>query len=188
MVHSSSSESDNSDDPNPAPPRRKNGLPEPAVLINRQRSIAADWDEVREFLRQLPSRLAPSSFSVCLLSDLGMRRYNKRFRHKSASTDVLSFPSGENGNKPRRYLGDILISAETARASAQRYGLRVEEEVKILALHGLLHLLGYDHENDAGRMARQERRWRIKLGLPQTLTERSRGRAPRGIGARGRAS
>ena len=188
MVHSSSSESENSDDGNPAPPRRNNGLPQPAVLINRQRTIKADWEEVRVFLRQLPSRLAPHSFSVCLLSDPGIRRYNKQFRHKTESTDVLSFPSGERGNDPGRYLGDILISAETARANARRHGLRLEEEIKILVLHGLLHLLGYDHESDAGRMARQERIWRFKLGLPTTLTERSRGRASRGMIPRGGAS
>ena len=188
MVHSSNSESENSDDGNAAPPRRKNGLPEPALLINRQRAIEADWVEVRDFLRQLLARLARSSFSICLLSDLGIRRYNKQFRHKNEATDVLSFPCGERGDEQQSYLGDILISAETARANAERYGLRIEEEIKILALHGLLHLLGYDHENDGGRMARLERRWRRKLGLPQTLTERFREQLPDGTCFRGRYS
>lgn len=144
------------------------------LLLNRQRLVRADWAEVRDFLQQLPRRLAGSAFTVCLLSDRAIRRYNKQFRHQDKATDVLSFPTEPPGLQSPEYLGDILISAETARQNAQRYGLRVEEEIKILILHGLLHLWGYDHESDGGRMAAVERQWSRKLGLPQNLTGQAR--------------
>lgn len=149
-------------------------LPGAALLINRQRAVPADWSEVEVFLGQLSRRLAKSSFSVCLLSDQGIRRYNKRFRHKNQATDVLAFPADGQGAEEKCYLGDILISVETARANAARYGLGLEEEIKILALHGLLHLMGHDHETDRGRMAREESRWRARLGLSTSLTSRAR--------------
>ena len=145
---------------------------EEVLLLNRQRLVVGNWAEVRDFLWQLPRRLAGSSFTVCLLSDRAIRRYNQRFRHQDKATDVLSFPVEREGGSTQGYWGDILISAETARQNAQRYGWRVEEEIKVLILHGLLHLRGYDHENDNGRMARMERRWSRKLGLPQNLTGR----------------
>lgn len=85
-----------------------------------------------------------------------------------SATDVLSFPDGENGR-----LGDILISAQRAQRQAEDYGHSVEEEIKILVLHGLLHLLGYDHERDQGKMKRAEMRWRLKLGLDAALIERT---------------
>ncbi|MBI3894381.1 MAG: rRNA maturation RNase YbeY [Acidobacteria bacterium] len=166
----SSPESDDSDNGIPA-----SWLPEreEVLLLNRQRLVQGNWTEVRDFLRQLPRPLASSAFTVCLLSDRGIRRYNKQFRHQDKATDVLSFPAQQPGQTSQDYLGDILISAETARENARRYGLRVEEELKVLILHGLLHLLGYDHENDGGRMARIERQYSRKLGLPQNLTERA---------------
>jgi probable rRNA maturation factor len=71
-----------------------------------------------------------------------------------------------------------LISVETARENARRYGLRLEEEIEVLALHGVLHLLGYDHERDAGEMARVERRWSERLGLTENLTGRAHRRGP----------
>lgn len=148
--------------------------PEAPALINRQRVAQADWSRVRAFLRQLSSDVARASFGVCLLSDRGIRRYNKRFRRQDRATDVLAFPAGARGTEDKSYLGDILISVETARRNAPRYGLRLEEEIKILALHGLLHLLGYDHENDAGRMAREERRWCSRLALSRGLIQRDK--------------
>lgn len=114
---------------------------------------------------------------MCLVSDRVIRSYNRRFRRQDKPTDVLSFPAEEPGRPAQQYLGDILISAETARCNARQYGLRVEEEIKVLILHGLLHLLGYDHENDRGGMARVERHWSQKLGLSQNLTRRTRQRA-----------
>ncbi|MCH6554084.1 MAG: rRNA maturation RNase YbeY, partial [Acidobacteria bacterium] len=85
---------------------------------------------------------------------------NRRYRKRSAVTDVLSFSLRENG-----YLGEVVISAPTARRQARRYRHRVEEEVKLLLLHGVLHLLGYDHETDRGQMARREHTLRRRLGL-----------------------
>jgi probable rRNA maturation factor len=84
-------------------------------------------------------------------------------------TDVLSFPSDERG-----YLGDVVIAAGVARRQALRAGHSLQTEVRVLALHGLLHLLGYDHERDAGRMARLEARLRRLGGLREGLIERHR--------------
>jgi probable rRNA maturation factor len=94
---------------------------------------------------------------------------NGRFRGKDEATDVLSFPTGGRGR-----LGDIAISLGRARLQAREFGHSTETEVRVLMLHGLLHLLGMDHEADAGRMARAEKRWRTRLGLPGGLIERVR--------------
>lgn len=98
-----------------------------------------------------------------------MRALNRQFRGKDAVTDVLSFPSGERG-----FLGDIVIASGVATAQAKAAGHSVQTEVRVLALHGLLHLLGYDHDADHGRMARVEMRLRKKAGLKEGLIERSR--------------
>ena len=166
---------------------------EGVLLVNRQRAARADWDEVRRFLSRLSSEanrsrsggdVSRSGFAVCLLSDAGIRRYNKRYRGADYPTDVLSFPAKNGRNGSSAYLGDILISVETARANARRYGLRLEEEIEVLALHGVLHLLGYDHERDTGEMARVERRWSERLGLPESLTGRAGSRGAGGLGRR----
>ena len=141
-------------------------------LIHRQRMIAADWREVEDFLGRIPPVLASFPYSICLLSDRAIRRYNERFRQKNEATDVLSFPTGRIEPWEEDYLGDILISVETAQRNAGRLGLRVEDEIKALILHGLLHLLGQDHERDGGQMARNERRWAVRLGLTQNLLDR----------------
>ena len=93
---------------------------------------------------------------------------NGEHRGKPEPTDVLSFP----GVAP--HLGDLAISIQRARRQAREFGHAPEEEVRILILHGLLHLLGMDHENDDGRMDRAERRWRARLGLACGLIERVR--------------
>jgi probable rRNA maturation factor len=157
---------------------------EPAMLINRQRSVRADWAAVRKFLDELRSRVAKRPFTICLVSDRSIRRYNKQYRQKDQPTDVLSFPAG-NGAEPPGYLGDILISVETARRSAARFRLALQEEIKILSLHGVLHLMGYDHETDRGRMARAERLWSDRLRLGANLSARSAARTAR---PRGRES
>ena len=92
----------------------------------------------------------------------------RQFRKKDYATDVLSFPSGEADP-----IGDIAISMNRARAQAKEFGHTADEELRILLLHGVLHLLGYDHETDDGEMAKTEARWRKKLGLPLSLTERA---------------
>jgi len=141
-------------------------------LIHRQRSISADWKEIENFLDRIPAALAPFPYTVCLVSDRSIRGYNRRFRQKNEATDVLSFPMGTPLSGEEYYLGDILISVETARRHAARFGVRLEDEIKALILHGLLHLMGHDHERDHGQMARSERRWAARLGLQQGLLSR----------------
>lgn len=143
------------------------------VLLNRQRRVKLRLPELRQFLLRLQREVAPvRAFSLCLVSDAAMRRYQRRFRGKDAPTDVLSFGSGNGGG---RWAGDLLISAETARRQARRLGHTAETEIKVLALHGLLHLLGFDHQapRETVRMAGAERRWRRRLALPESLTERA---------------
>ena len=130
---------------------------------------------MEDFLARATPALAHSPYSVGLVSDAAIRRYNARFRGQDEATDVLSFPAATHGKDENGYLGDILISAETARRHAANYGVRLEDEIKALILHGLLHLLGQDHERDGGQMARSERRWGARLGLPQTLLARRNG-------------
>lgn len=135
---------------------------------NRQRRVAFDEKEFDRFIRSIGRQVARGKeFAIVIGSDESLRDSNRRFRGKPGVTDVLSFPDGESGR-----LGDILISAGRAAKQAGRFGHKVEDELKILALHGLLHLLGYDHETDDEQMRRAEKRWRRKLGLPHSLTER----------------
>jgi probable rRNA maturation factor len=104
---------------------------------------------------------------VLITSSAELRRLNLRFRGKNEATDVLSFPSADGS------AGDIAISAEVSARNARRLGHRAADELKILILHGLLHLAGYDHETDGGEMARKEARLRRVLGLPTALLERT---------------
>jgi probable rRNA maturation factor len=105
---------------------------------------------------------------VAITSDARIHALNRQYRHKDAPTDVLSFASGEPG-----HLGDIVIAAGVARRQAKAAGHSLQTELRVLALHGLLHLLGYDHEHDNGQMARLERRLRARGGLREGLIERS---------------
>ncbi|HZR30448.1 MAG TPA: rRNA maturation RNase YbeY [Terriglobales bacterium] len=108
--------------------------------------------------------------NVLVTSSRQLRQLNRRYRGKDKATDVLSFPAGSHENG---FAGDIAIAAEIAAQNARRYGHKPADELKILTLHGILHLAGYDHERDNGRMARREAQLRVKLGLPASLTERS---------------
>jgi probable rRNA maturation factor len=142
---------------------------DPAWYWNRQRKISFDDDEVVSFMQRVAREVGRGrEFAVLVASDAAVRHANAKFRGKHASTDVLSFPDGEQGR-----LGDILISAFRAQRQARQHGHRVEDELKLLILHGLLHLVGYDHESDQGHMRRVESRWRKKLGLEPSLTERA---------------
>ena len=119
------------------------------------------------------ARIAPAAakgdLSLAIVSDRRMRALNRQFRGKDQVTDVLSFPSSERG-----FLGDVVIAAGVSRRQARDAGHSEATELRVLALHGLLHLLGYDHEADGGRMARAEARLRKKAGLPEGLIERTR--------------
>ncbi len=107
------------------------------------------------------------SVSVEVCSMRKIAEFNLRFRHESGPTDVLAFEDGEADETGLRHLGDILICAKIAEANGKVRGHSFDEEFRRLMLHGLLHLAGYDHETDEGRMARKERGICAKLGLPE---------------------
>jgi probable rRNA maturation factor len=117
--------------------------------------------------RAAPAR-ARGEVTVALVSDGRMRALNRAFRGKDFATDVLSFPAGS----PPPFLGDIVIATGVARRQAAEAGHSIGTEFRILALHGLLHLLGYDHERDKGQMKRLEARLRRAAGLEDGLIER----------------
>ena len=111
----------------------------------------------------LAGQTLPSQCVTCLITtDKELRSLNRKFRGKDYATDVLSFPAE-----------DIAISFDRAAVQAAERGHKVEEELRILMLHGLLHLAGMDHETDSGAMARAEVKWRKRLGLPTGLIERA---------------
>ncbi len=133
----------------------------PARRVGRRR--------IRAFAESLINELAPGQAFTCLVtSDAELRRLNREFRKKDYATDVLSFPAGDFGDS----LGELAISFDRADAQAAELGHPAEQEIEILMLHGVLHLLGMDHENDSRRMAKAERRWRRHFGLPPGLIER----------------
>ncbi len=142
-------------------------------LIYEARTGSLHRRELERFAARLRREVAGGREFVCLIAgDARLRELNRRFRGKDRATDVLSFPPGEG-----RWLGEMAISIGRAREQARGEGHAVGVEVKILMLHGVLHLLGMDHERDGGAMQRAERRWRDKLGLPAGLIERTRGSA-----------
>lgn len=111
--------------------------------------------------------------TVLLTGDLSIRRLNRQFRGKNTATDVLSFPAQKLLPNRENVEGDLAISVPTARRQAAEQGHTLATEIKVLILHGLLHLAGYDHETDEGQMARRERLLRGRLGLPEGLIERT---------------
>ncbi len=119
--------------------------------------------------------------TVLLTDDAGIRRLNRRFRGKNKATDVLSFPAAKPSAGPSfGVAGDLAISVETAARQAEAEGHRLSTELRVLMLHGMLHLAGMDHETDKGEMAAREAELRRKLRLPLGLIERvelPRGRA-----------
>ncbi|HEV2446461.1 MAG TPA: rRNA maturation RNase YbeY [Candidatus Sulfopaludibacter sp.] len=141
--------------------------PEGSTVTFRRVPTSLRRRPIGDFVRRLEREVAKGRPFDCLITgDADLRRLNRDFRGKDYATDVLSFPT------PGRRLGDLAVSLARARAQARDFGHSAEAEIRILLLHGLLHLLGYDHETDNGRMARAERRWRARLGLPNGLIER----------------
>jgi probable rRNA maturation factor len=135
------------------------------------------------WLREAAPPRAGGAVTIALVSDATMRRLNRQFAGKDKATDVLSFPASERGSRDPRHtgeprcpqlLGDIAIATGIARRQAREAGHSYARELRVLALHGLLHLLGYDHETDEGTMARVEARLRRKGGLPAGVIERER--------------
>ncbi len=119
------------------------------------------------WLQTTAPRNASGVVAVALVPDARIRQLNAKYRGKNSATDVLSFAAEEPG-----FLGEVVIASGVARRQARQAGHPVQVELRVLALHGLLHLLGYDHERDGGRMARVERRLRRKGGLREGLIER----------------
>ncbi len=122
------------------------------------------------WLARVAPRTAVGAVAVALVGDRKMRDLNSRFLAIDKVTDVLSFPADPapavTGPGPARFLGDIVIATGRAARQARTAGLTEQQEWRRLALHGLLHLLGYDHERDDGRMRRLERRLQRRGGLP----------------------
>lgn len=130
------------------------------LLLNRQRARPVSAARLRRVLEGAAEALdVAGEVSLVLTGDRAMRALNARYRGKDRPTDVLSFPGGGGSGE----LGDIVISVETAERNARGLGRTLAQELDVLALHGFLHVLGYDHETDTGAMDRLERRLRKKL-------------------------
>ncbi len=138
-------------------------------VVNLQRKVRLDTAEFRRFHEQLSSTVAEAegrTFSVAFVSDRRMTELNRFFRGKESATDVLSFPHEPDPfDTDKSQLGDIVISTEQAERQAAENRLTLENEIKQLILHGLLHLCGYDHEADNGEMTARELELRDKLGI-----------------------
>jgi probable rRNA maturation factor len=127
--------------------------------------------EIREFARRLQAEVAKGRVFVCLItSDADLQAWNRQYRKKDYPTDVLSFPAGDAAEG----IGELAISFDRAREQALEHGHATADEIRILILHGVLHLIGLDHERDNGQMAKAERRWRKYFALPAGLIERVR--------------
>ena len=137
--------------------------PDDPHLLFRHSSRRVRRTPLRDFLTELVKRVARGEAVTCLITtDAELRRLNRQFRGKNYATDVLSFPPDE-----------MAISLDRAAAQAKELGHSLDDELRILMLHGLLHLCGMDHETDSGQMRRVETRWRRRLGLPVGLIERA---------------
>jgi probable rRNA maturation factor len=144
-------------------------------ITYRRKPAALDLEALEFFAQTLRTHLARhAEFHCRITNDEELQSLNKRFLGKNYPTDVLSFPSTFEGS-----LGDIAISLDRARAQAKEWGHSTEDEIRILMLHGVLHLTGLDHETDDGKMKRAELRWRKKLDLPVGLIERTGARTDR---------
>jgi probable rRNA maturation factor len=148
------------------------------AVENHQRGLRVAVGRLEKFLQNIREEigLGPECVAVRLIGDGEMARLNETYRKKKGATDVLSFPVADNSAKPGAlkqqvrkargaFLGDIAIAPKVARRNAKVLGRKLPEELKVLILHGVLHLLGYDHETDRGEMERIEMRLRRKLGI-----------------------
>ena len=147
-------------------------LPGERVLLNRQRAVPVRPRTLSAFLTKACGLVLPraAGVAVCLVSDAEISRLNHAYRGKRGPTDVLSFPAVASRARRIRsagsfHLGDIAISPAAARRNALPEGRSVEEELRVLILHGVIHLAGFDHETDRGQMVRYERRLRARLGI-----------------------
>jgi probable rRNA maturation factor len=147
------------------------------MILNKQKKVRLAARPLQEFLRktQYELKIANSEITVAFVSDAEIARWNETYRKKKGPTDVLSFPAiagltykadgKKNGAHSQEILGDIAIAPETAKRYAKKNGRSLGAEIRVLMLHGVLHLMGYDHENDAGQMNRIEQKLRRRLGI-----------------------
>lgn len=141
------------------------------LLLFRRAPKGLDRARLCSFAENLRIRVAKGMpFCAMLTGDSDVQDLNRDFLGIDSPTDVLSFPARD----PSESLGDIAISWQRARSQSAAFDHPIETEIEILLLHGLLHLLGHDHETDAGQMRRIETRWRKALGLPTGLIERAK--------------
>ena len=145
--------------------------PEGSTLLFEKTPRGLDRKSLRQFLQTLTAAVAGGRPFTCLITeDAALQKLNASFLGHDYATDVLSFPSIDGA----RELGEIAISHQRAAEQAASFGHSIETEIQILMLHGALHLLGHDHEKDRGAMRRLEKKWRVELGLPAALIERTR--------------
>jgi probable rRNA maturation factor len=159
------------------------------MILNRQKKVRLAEKALSEFLGSILREVnfADAEVSVAFVRDAEIAKWNQGFRNKKGPTDVLSFPAltkrqarrramqssrvarsnGKSGTQESFVLGDIAIAPETARRYAKKNGRTLDSEIRILMLHGVLHLMGYDHESesDYGQMNRIEQKLRRRLGL-----------------------
>lgn len=150
------------------------------MILNQQKRVRVSVRSLEDFLQQAMAmlRLSSEAATVCLVSEPRIAQWNGAYRGKKKPTDVLSFPTRDAKKSKRAhdgtstfptnsngYMGDIALAPEVARRNARAAGHTLEKEMRILTLHGLLHLMGYDHETDDGEMKRLEGRLRRKLGI-----------------------
>jgi probable rRNA maturation factor len=151
------------------------------MVINRQRGIRVSTASLARFLARVRRELSLNGhdLAVCLMSEAEIARLNQTYRGKRGPTDVLSFPaagdSSASSASSTSFLGDIAISPTVAQRNARRFSRTLDEELRILILHGVLHLLGYDHETDRGQMERLEHRLRACLGIERVTSRRRDG-------------
>ena len=146
------------------------------VVVGDARGRAASAPGLARWLARVAPARARGTVSVVLVSDQRIRALNRQYRGLDDPTDVLSFPDpGAPGDeRAPTFLGEVVIARGVARRQARRAGHSEATELRVLALHGLLHLLGYDHERDQGQMRRVEQRLRRHGGLREGLIERTR--------------
>ena len=147
------------------------------MILNKQTKVRLATQPLREFLQkaQRELQIADAEITIALVSDGEIARWNEQYRQKKGPTDVLSFPAvagakreaaeGKNAAHAKQVLGDIAIAPETAKRYARTNGRTLNKELRVLILHGILHLMGYDHESDDGQMNRIERRLRRRFGI-----------------------
>ena len=156
------------------------------MILNQQRQVKVSIGELKKFSTKLRRllRIPANALTICLVTNAEIAKWNRLYRGKNRPTDVLSFATDEPRSQRRirklpakrasfaprsafspRYLGDIAIAPAVARQNARRLGRDFDGEMRILVLHGILHLMGYDHETDRGQMDRWEMRLRRRLGL-----------------------